>query len=76
MVVGKSASCRIRLLPAPKGLGLVIGDVGKAVLKLAGIDDVWSRTFGETRTTTNFAKATFEALKSTYKILPPREWGL
>ncbi|NHJ33132.1 MAG: 30S ribosomal protein S5, partial [Asgard group archaeon] len=30
---------------------------------------------GETRTTPNFAKATFEALKGTYKIMTPRDWG-
>ena len=51
-------------MPAPKGVGLVAGDVAKAVLGLAGIKDVWTKTFGETRTTYNFAMATYEALKS------------
>ncbi|MHA1302678.1 MAG: 30S ribosomal protein S5 [Candidatus Heimdallarchaeaceae archaeon] len=73
-VQGKCGSTRVVLVPAPRGLGLVIGDVAKTVLRLAGIDDVWSKTFGETRTTNNFAKATFEALKNTYSIVAPYDW--
>ena len=51
------------LMPAPAGVGLVVGDVGKTILKLAGIHDVWSQTFGQTQTTVNFANAVFGALK-------------
>ncbi len=65
-VEGKAGSVHIRLIPAPKGVGLVAGDAAKVVLKLAGIRDVWTQTFGDTRTTINFVKATFEALKRTY----------
>jgi len=61
---GKCGSTAIIIMPAPKGVGLVAGDVAKAVLGLAGIKDVWTKTFGETRTTYNFAMATYEALKS------------
>ena len=50
------------LLPAPSGKGLVIGDYGRRVLTLAGVTDVWSRSSGQTRSTINFAKATFNAL--------------
>jgi small subunit ribosomal protein S5 len=32
---------------------------------MAGIKDVWTRTWGLTRTTLNFAKATYTALKQT-----------
>lgn len=74
-VRGKTASVTVNLMPAPKGLGLVIGDTAKAVLRLTGIQDVWSRTFGDTRTTTNFAKATFNALKATYNISQPIDWA-
>jgi small subunit ribosomal protein S5 len=49
-------------MPAPSGKGLVIGDYGRRVLTLAGVTDVWSRSAGQTRTTINFAKATFNAL--------------
>jgi small subunit ribosomal protein S5 len=31
---------------------------------MAGYKDVWSRTEGETRTTINFALATYDALKN------------
>ncbi len=68
VVEGKSGSVRIRLVPAPKGVGLVAGDVAKIVLRLAGIKDVWTWTKGDTRTTINFAKATYEALKATYRF--------
>jgi len=67
-VTGKSGSVRVTLLPAPGGVGLSIGDVGKRILRLAGIEDVWSRTKGQTQTTINFAKATFDALKQLTKI--------
>lgn len=73
-VRGKSGSVEIILKPAPKGTGLVAGDVAKVVLRLAGIRDVWSFTRGETRTTYNFARATYEALKNTYKFVTPLDW--
>ena len=41
----------------------MIGDTGRQVLKLAGVTDVWSSSKGQTRTTINFAQATFNALK-------------
>nr|BAB13704.1 ribosomal protein PfS5 [Pyrococcus furiosus] len=67
-VEGKEGSVRVRLIPGPRGLGLVIGDVGKKILRLAGVQDVWSQTFGETRTTVNFAKAVFNALYNTNRV--------
>ncbi|NHJ02227.1 MAG: 30S ribosomal protein S5 [Candidatus Heimdallarchaeota archaeon] len=74
-VHGKVGSVKILLKPAPKGLGLVVGDVAKSVLELAGISDIWSNSFGDTRTTQNFCKAAFEALKATYQISHVSEWG-
>ncbi len=65
-VRGKEGSVVVELLPAPRGVGLVAGDVAKTVLRLAGIEDVWVRARGETRTTQNFAGAVFNALKQTY----------
>ncbi|HIH72778.1 MAG: small subunit ribosomal protein [Thermococcaceae archaeon] len=67
-VEGKSGSVKVKLMPGPRGLGLVIGDVGKKILSLAGVKDVWSQTLGETRTTVNFAKAVFEALYNTNSV--------
>ncbi len=65
VVEGKCGSIRIKLLPAPRGTGLVIGDEGKKVLRLAGIQDVYAVTRGQTRTTFNVAKAIIDALKKT-----------
>ena len=66
-VTGRSGSTRITLLPAPSGKGLVIGDYGRRVLTLAGVEDVWSRSSGQTRSTINFAKATYNALEELSK---------
>jgi small subunit ribosomal protein S5 len=74
-VSGKSGSVRITLYPAPKGTGLVAGDVAKVVLRMAGIKDVWSKTLGETRTTYNFARATYNALVNTYRFVTPVDWA-
>ncbi|MEA2003577.1 MAG: 30S ribosomal protein S5, partial [archaeon] len=49
----------------PRGLGIASGSTAKKVLEMAGIKDVWTRTWGLTRTTLNFAKATYIALKQT-----------
>lgn len=67
-VTGKAGSVKITLMPGPKGIGLVTGDVAKKVLEFAGIKDVWASTRGQTRTTINFAKATFNALKQTNMV--------
>lgn len=64
-VTGKAGSVRVTLKPAPQGIGLVTGDTPKKVLQLAGIKDVWALNRGQTRTTINYAKATFEALRQT-----------
>ncbi len=74
VVSGKSGSIRVTLKPAPRGTGLVAGDGAKVVLRLAGLKDVWTQSFGETRTTLNFAKAVVNALHNTYKFVTPLEW--
>ncbi|MDO8841085.1 MAG: 30S ribosomal protein S5 [Methanocalculus sp.] len=67
-VEGKAGSVVVTLKPAPQGIGLVTGEIGKKVLGLAGIRDVWSMSKGNTRTTINYAKATYEALKATNMV--------
>jgi len=64
-VIGKSGSVEITLKPAPKGIGLAAGDVPKRVAEFAGVNDIWAKTRGKTRTTFNLAMATYNALKST-----------
>lgn len=72
-VDGRAGSLTITLIPAPRGLGLAAGGPAKKVLEMAGYKDVWSRTEGETRTTLNFALATFDALQRTNTIRFRRE---
>ena len=64
-VTGKSGSVKITLIPAPQGTGLVVANELKKVLKLAGIKDVYSQSFGKKRTTFNLIKACVDALKKT-----------
>ena len=68
IVEGKSGSCRVKLMPAPQGTGLVIGDECKKILKMAGIKDVYSVTNGKIRTTINLAKACINALRKTTEM--------
>ena len=75
MVEGKCGSTRIKIMPAPKGKGLCIEQECEKILKLAGIKDVWSKTFGQTRVKTNLVTACVQALKklSTTKTKPEHE---
>ncbi len=73
-VSGKCGSVRIHLLPAPKGLGIVAGDVAKTIISFVGIKDCWTRSFGSTRTALSFAYATYDALKNTYRMVSPSDW--
>jgi small subunit ribosomal protein S5 len=68
VVKGKCGSVRVILMPAPQGTGLVAADEMKKILKLAGIKDIYTKTFGTQRTTMNLAKATIDALKKTNKL--------
>ena len=62
-VSGKVSNSRIILIPAPRGTGLVIDDECKRILKVAGIKDIYSQTYGQTRTKINLAKACMAALE-------------
>ena len=74
-VEGKCGSVRVVLIPGPKGLGLVAADIPKTILRMAGIKDCWSRSFGRTRTAVSFAYATFDALKKTMAMVIPKDWA-
>jgi len=73
-VSGRCGSVRIQLFPAPRGLGVVAGDVAKKIITFVGIKDCWSRSFGSTRTVPSFAYATYDALKNTYRMVSPNDW--
>ncbi|MGC8816576.1 MAG: 30S ribosomal protein S5 [Candidatus Hadarchaeum sp.] len=68
-VSGKSGSVKVFIKPAPRGLGLASAEIPKTILRMAGIQDAWTRTEGETRTTLNFSMAVMNALKQTTKVV-------
>jgi len=73
-VRGKCGSVGIEIIPGPRGLGLVGGETPKTVLTLAGVKDCWTRSFGSTSTLGSMAYAVYEALRSTYGIVTPKDW--
>jgi len=73
-VTGKSGSVRFRLIPAPRGTGLVAARVPKKVLEFAGVKDVYTSSKGQTKTQGNSLKATINAIEKTYKYLTPDLW--
>ncbi len=62
-VEGKCSSNMVRLMPAPKGTNLVAQSELKKMLAMAGIKDVYSKSYGHTNTRSNLIKACFMALK-------------
>lgn len=74
-VTGKCGAVRVKIIPGPRGLGIVAGEVAKAILRLAGVNDCWTRSYGPTRTVPSFAYAVFDALKKTYEIVTPMDWA-
>ncbi|KAL0216001.1 hypothetical protein P9112_008185 [Eukaryota sp. TZLM1-RC] len=73
-VTGKCGSVRVRLVPAPRGSGIVAAHLPKKVLEFAGVEDVFTQSVGKTRTAGNFLKATFAACAQTYEYLTPNFW--
>ncbi|KAI3987615.1 hypothetical protein MKX01_007081 [Papaver californicum] len=73
-VTGKCGSDTVRMVPAPRGAGIVAARVPKKVLQFAGIDDVSTSSRGSTKTLGNFVKATFDCLQKTYGFLTPDFW--
>ncbi len=62
-VYGSSGSVKIKLMPAPRGVGLVMNDEAKKIMKLVGIEDVWVKSYGNTGTRINLIQAIFDALR-------------
>ncbi|MBI4895754.1 MAG: 30S ribosomal protein S5 [Candidatus Aenigmarchaeota archaeon] len=67
-ISGKSGALKLDLLPAPKGIGLCIGEEMKKIMRLAGISDLWSKMFGDTRTRFSYTLALFDAFKNLNKV--------
>ena len=73
-VTGRCGSVLVRLIPAPRGTGIVSAPVPKKLLMMAGIDDCYTSARGCTAPLGNFAKATFDAISKTYSYLTPDLW--
>ncbi len=67
-VIGRSGSVTVYLRPAPRGIGLAVGDVAKSLLTLAGVHDAWGFATGNTKTKVNYCMATFDALRQTARM--------
>lgn len=69
-ISGKSGSVKIKFMPAPKGIGLCVGNEVKKIMRLAGVKDVWCKTRGQSQSRINLIKAVFDAFSrvNSYKI--------
>merc|ERR1711915_1041560 len=74
-VTGKCGSVSVRLIPAPRGSGVVGSPTLKKMLNFAGVADCFSSSCGHTRTKGNFMKATYQALRATSNFLTPELWA-
>ncbi|KAM7273210.1 hypothetical protein ACFE04_027874 [Oxalis oulophora] len=67
-VTGKCGSVTVRMVPAPRGAGIVAARVPKKVLQFAGIDDVFTSSRGSTKTLGNFVKESLPRLVFVLRI--------
>ncbi len=70
---GRSGSVVASFRPAPRGVGLAVGDVTKPILRFAGFTDAWGFAEGHTKTTVNYAQAAYQALVSLSQVKVPHE---
>ncbi|VVT58764.1 40S ribosomal protein uS5 [Magnusiomyces paraingens] len=74
-VQGKCGSVTVKLVPAPRGTGVVASPAVKKLLELGGVNDAYTSSAGSTRTLENTLKAAFVAVGNTYGFLTPNLWA-
>ena len=69
-VVGKYGACNVYLKPAPEGTGIIAGGPVRAILELAGVQNVCSKVYGS-RAPINIIRATNQGLNNlkSYKTM-------
>lgn len=75
-LAGKCGSVAIRIIPGPRGTGIVSSPLPKKLMGMCGIHDAYTSSTGSTATLGNFAKACFEALSKSYGYLTPDLWAV
>ena len=55
-MTGKCGSVLVRLIPAPRGTGIVAAGVPKKLLNMAGVSDCYTSARGQTATLGNFGE--------------------
>jgi len=73
-ISGKCGSVKIDFIPAPKGTRLTAHKEIQKILKFAGISDIYSKTYGQTKTQLNLVGACMDAFRKLNKVKIRQEY--